>query len=242
MIFYGLLFNEFIIRAKYPFNTDTIIGYAVVFISQTVLISHGLLSVIVVELFCCQVISQLSLHFQLLNMDFATIGTELLVHGPQSQKKMVVSRIRQLLLRHQYLLELGNQVKELLKPNIIGQFVASIIMICTSAFEVLVAKGNVMLIIRFGAFVLAAFFQIFMWSLFGELVAQKSLGICDGIASCIWIVLDSRQKKDLSFIMMRSQKPFIINVYRMFPLTFDTFLAILSRSYSIFTILRETIE
>ncbi|XP_035790538.1 odorant receptor 47b-like [Anopheles albimanus] len=126
--------------------------------------------------------------------------------------------------------------------NFMGLFVASVIMICTSAFEVLLAKGNVMLIFRFVVLGLSSFYQILIWCFLGDLVAQKSSSICDAIASCNWTVLDTRQKKDLSFIMMRAQKPFIINVYRMFPLTYETFLMILSRAYSAFTVLMEMIE
>ncbi|XP_035792350.1 odorant receptor 47b-like [Anopheles albimanus] len=242
MILYGLLSDGFILRAKFPFNTDTFIGNSIVFLSQMLLVCHSILSIAVVELFSCQIVSQLSLHFQLLSMDFATVGKEFLVHGALGQGEAVVDRIRKLVLRHQYLLEFGNQVTELFNMNFMGQFVISIILICTSAFEILLAKGNVMLIVRFGAFVLCTFYQIFTWCFLGDLVAQKSSSICDAIASCNWTVLNTRQKKDLSFIMMRAQKPFIINVYRMFPLTYETFLAILGRSYSAFTVLTEMIE
>ncbi|XP_035787950.1 odorant receptor 47b-like [Anopheles albimanus] len=272
MIPRGLLSDGFVLRAKYPFQTDTFIGYSVVFLSQMLLVWHSILSIVVVDLFCSQVISQLSLHFQLLSIDFASIGKELSIHEPLDQGEAVVDRIEKLVLRHQYLLELGEQVKKVLEPNIMGLFLASVIMICTSAFEILLANGNLMLIVRFALLELCIFYLIFTWCFLGDLVAQKvmifnkrmllripqlnlddrylklshfipqSSGIYDAIASCNWTVLDTRQKKDLSFIMMRAQKPFIINVYRMFPLTYETFLAILGRSYSAFTVLTEMIE
>uniref|UniRef100_A0A182FZN4 Uncharacterized protein n=1 Tax=Anopheles albimanus TaxID=7167 RepID=A0A182FZN4_ANOAL len=232
MIAHGMLSNGFILRAKYPFRSDTFIACGAVFLSQMLLDSYTVLSVVLMDLFCMQVLIQLSLHFQLLSLDFATIGRVL----------PAVTPTRELVLRHQYLLNFGTQVMKVYDSNLMAQFVASIIVICMSAFELLFAEGNVMLTFRFGMFMLCTFFQILIWCFIGDLVGQKSLGISDGIAMCNWLALDNSQKKDLTFTMMRAQKPFIINVYRLFPLTFESFLTILGRSYSLFTVMRGMIE
>ncbi|ETN67579.1 putative odorant receptor [Anopheles darlingi] len=244
MVAHGLLSNGFILRAKYPFSTDSFLTCGAVFLSQMLFDGYSILTIMLVDLFTILVLSQLSLHFQLLSMDFANIGRVLpaTVHGPLCRDEAVLAHIRELVLRHQNLLDFGTQVMKMYDSNLMGQFVASIIVICMSAFELLLAQGNVTLVIRFGMFMVCTFFQILVWCFFGDLIAQKSLSICDGIANCNWIVLDDRQKKDLSFIVMRAQKPFIIDVYRLFPLTYETFLAILSRSYSMFTVMMEMIE
>ncbi|EAA44074.1 AGAP005760-PB [Anopheles gambiae str. PEST] len=135
-----------------------------------------------------------------------------------------------------------NRLKRLYEPNIMAQFVCSMLIICLTAFELMFAKGDPMQMVRFGAYMLAGFYQVFVWSFFGNRVTNMSTGISDATISCNWIVLADGLKKDLRFTTMRSQKPFVIDVYWLFPLTYETFIAILSRSYSIFTLLRTMIE
>uniref|UniRef100_A0A182QEY7 Odorant receptor n=1 Tax=Anopheles farauti TaxID=69004 RepID=A0A182QEY7_9DIPT len=190
------------------------------------------------------ILSQMALQFCLLRMEFETIGTELSLplDGPLHGDEELRRRIHRMIANHQQLLGFCNRLKRVYEPNIMAQFVCSMLIICLTAFELMFAKGDPMQMIRFGAYMLTAFYQIFIWSFFGNRVTQTSTGISDGTVSCNWTVLDDSLKKDLRLTTMRSQKPFVIDVYRLFPLTYETFIAILSRSYSIFTVLRTMIE
>uniref|UniRef100_A0A182JR47 Odorant receptor n=1 Tax=Anopheles christyi TaxID=43041 RepID=A0A182JR47_9DIPT len=182
----------------------------------------------------------LALLFCMQRKEFELIGTDLHLppDGPLHGAQPIRNQVHSAIVSHQQLLAFCNRLKRLYEPNIMAQFVCSMLIICLTAFELMFAKGDPMQMLRFGAYMLTAFYQIFVWSFFGK----RSTGISDATISCNWIVLDDGLKKDLRFTTMRSQKPFVIDVYWLFPLTYETFIAILSRSYSIFTLLRTMIE
>ncbi|XP_052895908.1 odorant receptor Or2-like [Anopheles moucheti] len=233
-----------ILRATYPFSTTNAFGYGCVFICQAVLVVYVLFCMVLIDCIGAQILSQMSLLFRLQRMEFEAIGADLQLppdgslHGDATLR----DEIHNLIASHQQLLSFCDRLKRLYEPNIMAQFVCSMLIICLTAFELMFAKGDPMQMIRFGAYMLTAFYQIFVWSFFGNRVTHMSTGISDATIKCNWIVLDDKLKKDLRFTTMRSQKPFIIDVYWLFPLTYETFIAILSRSYSIFTLLRTMIE
>ncbi|XP_058055971.1 odorant receptor 47b-like [Anopheles bellator] len=233
-----------ILRAKFPFNTDTPVGHWFVFASQAILLCHSVVSTVVLENFSTEMLSQLSVLFVLLRMEFEQVakGHPL----PRSQllyyDEAIAVRIKQLIVQHQQLLSFADRVKELYETNIMGQFVASSIIICMTAFEVMFAKGQMIPICRFGAYMAICFHQIFVWCFVGDRMTHTSTSIHEAIFACNWIVLDNGLKKDLGFAMMRAQQPYVINVYGMFPLTFAMFIAISSRAYSVMTLMQSMIE
>ncbi|XP_052863593.1 odorant receptor 65a-like [Anopheles cruzii] len=233
-----------ILRAKFPFNTDTTVGHMVVFASQAFLLCHSVVSTVLIEDFSTELLSQLSVLFVLLRMEFEQVAKgyplprDQLLHYDEA----IAARIKQLIVQHQKLLSFADRVKELYETNIMGQFVASSIIICMTAFEVMFAKGQMILICRFGAYMAISFHQIFAWCFFGDRMTHMSTSIHEGIFACNWIGLDNGLKKDLGFAMMRAQQPYVINVYGMFPLTFAMFIAISSRAYSVMTLMQSMIE
>nr|XP_049467120.1 odorant receptor Or2-like [Anopheles coluzzii] len=279
-----------ILRAIYPFSTATTLGYGCVFVCQAFLIVYVLYSMVLIDCIGAQALSQMALLFCMQRKQFELIGADLQLppdgplHGDRSIRDQLYSAIashQQLLSPERPLLFTGsfcNRLKRLYEPNIMAQFVCSMLIICLTAFELMFAKGDPMQMVRFGAYMLAGFYQVFVWSFFGNRVTNMSTGISDATISCNWIVLADGLKKDLRFTTMRSQKPFVIDVYWLFPLTYETFIAvrvsrgltrkqnsfcevflfcsflspillhtishlqILSRSYSIFTLLRTMIE
>ncbi|XP_058123174.1 odorant receptor 4-like [Anopheles ziemanni] len=246
LILHALLSNgeSFILRARYPFNTATPLGYGFVFLCQAFLVSYVLFNVVYFDSVGSLMLSQLSLLFQLHRMEFEAIGEGLLLPpvGPLHGDDAIRLQIHKLIESHQQLLQFGDRVKRLYEPNIMAQFVCSMVIICLTAFELMFFKGDLMQMFRFGAYMVTGFFQIFVWSFFGNRVTATSTSIHEAISTSNWIVLNDRLKKDLRFTMMRAQKPFVIDVYWLFPLTYETFIAILSRSYSMFTLLRTMIE
>uniref|UniRef100_A0A182WKY1 Uncharacterized protein n=1 Tax=Anopheles minimus TaxID=112268 RepID=A0A182WKY1_9DIPT len=233
-----------ILRATYPFSTNTTLGYGCVFICQAILVVYVLFSIVLIDCVGAQILSQMSLLFLMQRMEFELIGADLQLppDGTLHGDRMLRDDLHNLIASHQQLLSFCDRLKRLYEPNIMAQFVCSMLIICLTAFELMFAKGDPMQMLRFGAYMLTAFYQIFVWSFFGNRVTHMSTGISDATIRCNWIVLDDRLKRDLRFTTMRSQKPFIIDVYWLFPLTYETFIAILSRSYSIFTLLRTMIE
>uniref|UniRef100_A0A182NJS1 Uncharacterized protein n=1 Tax=Anopheles dirus TaxID=7168 RepID=A0A182NJS1_9DIPT len=236
--------ESLILRASYPFSTSTTLGYGCVFLCQTFLIVWLLFSIVSIDCVGAQILSQISLLFCLLRMEFELIGTDLPLplEGPLHGDQALRARIHGMIANHQRLLSFCNRVKRLYEPSIMAQFVCSMLIICLTAFELMFAKGDPMQTMRFGAYMLTGFYHIFIWSFFGHWVTHTSTSISDGTTGCNWTVLDDSLKKDLRLTTMRAQKPFVIDVYRLFPLTYQTFIAILSRSYSIFTLLCTMID
>uniref|UniRef100_A0A182JAQ1 Uncharacterized protein n=1 Tax=Anopheles atroparvus TaxID=41427 RepID=A0A182JAQ1_ANOAO len=247
LILHALLSNgeTLILRARYPFSTATPLGYGCVFLCQALLVAYVLFSVVLLDSVGSQMFSQMSLLLQMHRMEFEAIGEGLPLPpaGPLCDDPAIRAQVHRLIANHQQLLRFGDRLKRLYEPNLMAQFVCSMLIICLTAFELMFSKGDLMQMCRFGAYMVTGFFQIFVWSFFGNRITATSTSIHDATSACNWIVLDDRLKKDLRFTMMRAQKPLVVDVYWLFPLTYETFIAvILSRSYSMFTLLRTMIE
>ncbi|XP_065077695.1 odorant receptor 2a-like [Ochlerotatus camptorhynchus] len=136
------------------------------------------------------------------------------------------------------MLTFGKQVSALYQPMLLAQLACSLSMLCLTAFEATLTTHDIFLFMKFAVYAVSVMIQILYWCYYGNRVSHMSTTINEAIIKCNWIAADNSFKKDLMFTMMRAQKPFQFMVYGYFPISYDTFISVLSRSYSLFTLFK----
>ncbi|EJY57764.1 AAEL017362-PA [Aedes aegypti] len=231
------------IRAKYPTEVDSVEKLVFFSLFQASVSFFLIEGIVFIDGIGGQVMSQMSLQFHILSLEFRTIGHTLnndstCGSGVPNHISMVRQDLHELIQRHQQLIEFGMNVNSLYQPMLMAQLGCSVSMICLTAFEATLTMHDLFLFMRFAVYTLSVLIQILYWCYYGNRVSYMSTMINDAIIECNWLGSDTSFKKDLMLTMMRAQKPFKFKVYGYFPISYDTFIAVLSRSYSFFTLFR----
>ncbi|XP_038120103.1 odorant receptor 47b isoform X1 [Culex quinquefasciatus] len=232
------------LRAIYPIELDTDQRIIAVTIFQFVMSIFLIEGIVFFDGIGGQVMSQMTLHFHVLCIDFQRIGSGL-VDSPENdslERKSNSDKIKcdlfKLVKRHQELILFGHRANALYQPMLLAQLICSLAMICLTAFEATLTTHDPLLFLKFAMFAVSVLIQILYWCYYGNRVSHMSTEINNALISSNWIVGNNSIKKDYKFVMMRAQKPFRFIVYNYFPISYETFISVLSRSYSFFTLFR----
>ncbi|XP_072938256.1 putative odorant receptor 92a [Epargyreus clarus] len=138
--------------------------------------------------------------------------------------------------RHQYILKLSEDLEDIFTaPNLFNVLVGSL-EICALGFNLTMGKwtqtpGVVL-------FLFSVLLQIFMMSVFGENLIRESRGVGEAAFLCKWYTMDQRSKKTILQLIQRSSKPQKLTAYKFSTISYESFIKIISRSWSYFTILK----
>ncbi|XP_053686897.1 odorant receptor 67c-like [Sabethes cyaneus] len=225
------------IRAKFPMEIDS--SAKLVFIScfQISMSFYVIESIVFIDGIGGQMMSQMTLHFEILFRDFKAIGSDAVVLD-KCNGDCLRQDLRDLIIRHQDLLDFGKNVNALYQPMLMAQLGCSLSMICLTAFEATLTTDKLYIFLRFAIYALSVFIQILYWCYYGNRVTHMSSTINEALVQCDWMQGNSSFKKDLMIVMMRAQKPFQFRVYGYFSISYETFIVVLSKSYSFFTLFR----
>ncbi|XP_045484839.1 putative odorant receptor 92a isoform X2 [Pieris rapae] len=166
----------------------------------------------------------LRMHFEILSIDF-----ERLTDSKED--------LRELVLRHQELIELVNEVQKIYSTSMLFNIIISSFTICFCGFNITVIK-DVGTSFAFLNFLLMSLYQIFMLCFFGDIISVSSTRIGDAIYKSKWYEAKPAFKRSLFIIIMRSQKPCTLTAAKFATMNLRAFTTILSRSWSYFALLR----
>ncbi|XP_055527020.1 putative odorant receptor 92a [Wyeomyia smithii] len=220
------------IRAKFPMEMDSAGHSAIIFCFQLWMSTFIIQAIVFIDGIGGQVMSQMTLHYHVLFRDFKAIGTD------ECDSAQLERDAQKLIKRHQELLDFGQKVNALYQPMLMAQLGCSLSMICLTAFEATITTDELFIFLRFTVYAISVFIQLLYWCYYGNRVTHMSSTINEALVNCNWMEGNSSFKKDLMIVMMRAQKPFEFRVYGYFPISYETFLSVLSRSYSFFTLFR----
>lgn len=129
--------------------------------------------------------------------------------------------------RHQKILDLAEDLCSVMRSVVFMQFVISSMLLCVLGFQVVMQEEFMkrMLAASFGVSVII---QLFVYSLGGQLILDKSITIADGF---------SEYEKDLVIIIARVQKPVKVTAW-FYEVSLPTLRAILGTAASLITLLK----
>lgn len=133
--------------------------------------------------------------------------------------------------RHQKILDAAENLKKLIKPIIFIQYLIASIVLCTLAFQLVIADSLFKRIVTL-IFLIGMTVQLFIYSYGGQLLMDKTSSVADHFYG---------QDKDLVVIIARAQKPFIIEVF-IYQATLPIFRAIMGSTASLITLLQSFLE
>ncbi|KAM3958423.1 odorant receptor 4-like [Aphomia sociella] len=147
------------------------------------------------------------------------------------------ARMRKLIVTHQELIEMVNEIEILYSKSTLFNIVTSSVLICLSGFNI-TTLTDVSVGIMFGTFLFMSLSQISLLCFFGDLLVKSSTALTVAVYNSTWYETDHYTRKCVLLILMRTQKPCKLTAAKFADLNLTAFTTILSRSWSYFALLR----
>ncbi|RZF42960.1 hypothetical protein LSTR_LSTR004262 [Laodelphax striatellus] len=124
-----------------------------------------------------------------------------------------------------------------MESMIIVDFLHAICSLSFALLELSVAY-TVIHAIKLFSFIAICIVHQYMNNFFGELVIQKQLSISRAVYSLPWEEYPRKIKSSVLFMILRTERPIVINGFKMYLLCYKTFVEFLKAIISYYTVLR----
>ncbi|XP_006621909.1 odorant receptor 13a-like isoform X1 [Apis dorsata] len=141
-------------------------------------------------------------------------------------------------IRHQQAIKFADTLERIINVLALGQFVISTGLICFAGFQITSMMENKGRLMKYSTFLNSAILELFMFSFSGNGLIDESEGIGESAYNSGWI--GSRFRKSVQIMMMRSKIPSKITAAKFYSMSLESFSAVLSTSFSYFTVLTAT--
>ncbi|CAG9857148.1 unnamed protein product [Phyllotreta striolata] len=138
---------------------------------------------------------------------------------------------------HRCILNFVREFQLIFSYAILAQFVVSVIIICTTMYNLTLIPFGSMQSISLIIYQYCILLEIFLWCYFGNEVMIQSNLLCDAAYKCDWTDCSPTFKKHLLYFMTRSQMEMNIYAGSFFTLSLTTFVKIVKSSWSYFAVL-----
>ncbi|EDW78441.2 uncharacterized protein Dwil_GK16178 [Drosophila willistoni] len=187
-------------------------------------------SYVCVDLLLITTITQLTMHFNYL------ADTLEAYNGDEHTDEENIKYLHNFVIYHARALDLSEEVNNIFRLTILLNFIAASLVICFAGFQI--TGTNVEEIVLYFIFFTASLVQVFVVCYYGDEMISSSVRIGHAAFNQNWLPCSSKYKRILQFIIMRSQKPASIRPPTFPPISFNTFMKVISMSYQFFALLR----
>ncbi|XP_017048117.1 LOW QUALITY PROTEIN: putative odorant receptor 92a [Drosophila ficusphila] len=189
-------------------------------------------SYVCVDLLLITTITQLTMHFNFIADDLEAYD------GGEHTDEENIQYLHNLVVYHARALDLSEEVNNIFSFLILWNFIAASLVICFAGFQI--TASNVEDIVLYFIFFSASLVQVFVVCYYGDEMISSSSRIGHSAFNQNWLPTSTKYKRILKFIIMRSQKPASIRPPTFPPISFNTFMKVISMSYQFFALLRTT--
>ncbi|XP_047120440.1 odorant receptor Or2-like [Schistocerca piceifrons] len=227
-----------------PYDVSTTLGYAVTWVYCTVDTVHVVVMTMVFDSFNISLIAQLRMQLSLLNRKIVSLGKENSSRPLDSLQSTdyrdLYYRLEKCVLHHQAIIRNADLLERCLSGMLLGQSISIGSVACFQMFQVALSADGMQQIGKFGFYLFAMLAELFIYCWFGDDLITESenlaLAAYDAVTSLQGCPLSI--KKSLMLLMNRAQRPLRITAGGFFPLSRESFVAVVNVSYSFFAILR----
>nr|ARN17892.1 odorant receptor 19 [Cephus cinctus] len=250
--------GELPIRCWYPFDTTVTPMHQIVFGIQSFAVAVGMIAIIgmdnTVFVLCGRVLFQLEIlaaNFQSCSLDINASGgrSETNPHKDFTCFRHTIDcggffeRYRKCVMHHQYLILLVDEVNDVFGSSMFSQLLSSSLIICLTGFQSLLVVGHGTNFLKFAIYLGAAFSQLLYWCCLGNELSHQSSLLLESQWKSGWEMQPAKKVlHPMVFSMMRSNKKLELKASNFFIMSTETFITILSKSYSIFALLNNMIQ
>nr|NP_524414.2 odorant receptor 92a [Drosophila melanogaster]Q9VDM1.3 RecName: Full=Putative odorant receptor 92a [Drosophila melanogaster]AAF55769.2 odorant receptor 92a [Drosophila melanogaster] len=189
-------------------------------------------SYVCVDLLLIATITQLTMHFNFIANDLEAY------EGGDHTDEENIKYLHNLVVYHARALDLSEEVNNIFSFLILWNFIAASLVICFAGFQI--TASNVEDIVLYFIFFSASLVQVFVVCYYGDEMISSSSRIGHSAFNQNWLPCSTKYKRILQFIIARSQKPASIRPPTFPPISFNTFMKVISMSYQFFALLRTT--
>ncbi|XP_037872108.2 olfactory receptor 46 isoform X1 [Bombyx mori] len=245
--FLGEHSSTFFIRAKYPFNELKSPGYEFALIHQCMMMVFTGYFEFNINIFFASVVAGCRCRLKLVALSLRNICINIPVNKKNlitpEEEKLITERLHCAISQHKYALDAAEDVKHCLSKVLLVQLTVSIVIICTTAYQMAVNKStDTIQKLSMAGYLLGASFEVFLFCFQGQSLSNASEDIADAVYECPWYTLTQPLKRTLLIIMMRAQSPAILTAGGFVTLDITEYMAIMKASYSFFTVLQQVSE
>ncbi|XP_015437927.1 PREDICTED: uncharacterized protein LOC107193059 [Dufourea novaeangliae] len=150
-------------------------------------------------------------------------------------------RFNALVLRHQELLRLSEQLNETISLVMVIQLFLSCILICTTeGFQCILSlsNNNIVMTVKTFSVVTTLLIQLFAYSYIGEYMKNQFDTVGYRAYCSDWYNIPCDLSRDIIFVLMRSQNPVQLKAGSFFVVNMETYMGILKTSMSYLSVLR----
>nr|AXY83399.1 putative odorant receptor 54 [Conopomorpha sinensis] len=140
---------------------------------------------------------------------------------------------------HQHIIEFVKELSSIFRLPIFFQIVISSIVLCMAVYKISVTNEPVELITMI-FYLICVLLELMMYCYPGDLLMNKSLAVSEAAYSGDWVNCDLRTRKMLLLMIMRSQRPMVINAGGVYKLCLPTAATVVQTSYSYYAMLKQT--
>ncbi|XP_016938915.1 putative odorant receptor 92a [Drosophila suzukii] len=189
-------------------------------------------SYVCVDLLLITTITQLTMHFNFIANDLEAYD------GGEHTDEENIKYLHDLVVYHARALDLSEEVNSIFSFLILWNFIAASLVICFAGFQI--TASNVEDIVLYFIFFSASLVQVFVVCYYGDEMISSSSRIGHSAFNQNWLPCSTKYKRILKFIIARSHKPASIRPPTFPPISFNTFMKVISMSYQFFALLRTT--
>ncbi|NP_001159625.1 olfactory receptor 57 [Bombyx mori] len=244
--FMGENTSTFFIRSKYPFNELKSPGREFAFVHQCIVViftgsfdfNVDIIIISLVAVCRCR-LKLVALSLRNLCLDIPMNKRNLIT---SDEEKVITERLRNIISQHKRALDAAEAIKHYLSGALLVQLMVSIVVICTTAYQLAVKKSTTMQSLTMAGYLFGTSLEVFLFCYQGEFLRESSEEIADAAYECPWYTLTRPLKKTLLIIMTRAQRPATLTAGGFVTLDITEYMAIMKASYSFFTVLQQVSE
>ncbi|XP_018364807.1 PREDICTED: odorant receptor 13a-like [Trachymyrmex cornetzi] len=223
------------VKMKFPFKVDVSPLFELLAVGQ---ILHVVSIATLVGMINCLIIT-LVLH---VSGQIDILRRELLaIRGNGiSQRDSIVTSVRLVIIRHQKIITLSDNIEELYSDIALMQFLSNTVVICCIGFTIiasLVRDGATVVILKSAIFYVAVTLEAFIFCFTGEYLSAKSKSIGDAVYEVLWYNMTPAECRIFLFVILRSQKRLTITAGNVMDLSLEGFTSVMKASASYMSVL-----
>ncbi|XP_076763174.1 putative odorant receptor 92a [Xylocopa sonorina] len=253
LLFFSPVENDLPIRAQYPFDTAISPWHEIGFGIETFAVCGGLLGIIAMDSITVTMCSFITALFYIVNVNFENCTSETprdadkisekyrcdnVVYNGKKSNNTFLYRYKTYLRLHQRLVSVTNDYNKTYSSSMFVQMLSSTSMICLTGFQAVVVGGQSSDIMKFGIYLTAAISQLLYVCWIGNELNYSSSVLDRSLWLSGWHherLTNIAQVFTLS--TMSSRQSITLKAGVFYVLSLQTFITIIRRSYSIFTLL-----
>nr|QHN69105.1 odorant receptor 19 [Sirex noctilio] len=225
--------REFPLLTTCTFENISVPLYCIIFVIQIVQGTITCTGIIINDALFFALTMHLCGQLEILKIEFRMIGKE-------PNEKGYRSKLRLLVRRHYYLIQLAKHLEDSFNVINLMQLLLCAVLICVEGFQLIV---NLKITVDFSTLkhclvLNAVLIQLFLYSFSGDYLKTQSEGVAYAIYDCYWYNLPPDEVKDLGLVMIRAGIPLILTAGKFFVMTLESFKDILKTSASYMSFLR----